>query len=164
MAKTQTDQPVTPSLLDRLIDEYPDETRERPRSRNQAFRDFKQTVCRDLENLLNTHQRCVSCPQGLDELKRSVLTYGIPDIRAAELGTDVGRQQFARLVEEILRTFEPRFLRVKVDLADNTDPIDRTLRFRIEALLRVEPAPEPVVFDSAIEPSTGNVEVRGTGR
>jgi type VI secretion system protein ImpF len=97
-------------------------------------------------------------------LKRSVLTYGIPDIRTAELGTDAGRRQFARLVEEILRTFEPRFLRVKVDLADNTDPIDRTLRFRIEALLRVEPAPEPVVFDSAIEPSTGNVEVRGTGR
>jgi type VI secretion system protein ImpF len=46
----------------------------------------------------------------------------------------------------------------------NADPLDRTLRFRINAMLRAEPAPEPVVFDSALQPTTGNVEVKGTGR
>ena len=43
-------------------------------------------------------------------------------------------------------------------------PLDRTLRFRIDGLLRAEPAPEPVVFDSALQPATGNVEVKGASR
>jgi type VI secretion system protein ImpF len=38
------------------------------------------------------------------------------------------------------------------------------LRFRIDALLQAEPAPEPIVFDSALQPVTGNVEVKGTVR
>ena len=33
-------------------------------------------------------------------------------------------------------------------------------RERIDALLFAEPAPEPVVFDSQLEPVTGNVEVK----
>ncbi len=41
------------------------------------------------------------------------------------------------------------------------EPLDRTLRFRIEALLRVEPAPEPVAFDSTLEPGAGGFAVRG---
>jgi type VI secretion system protein ImpF len=35
------------------------------------------------------------------------------------------------------------------------------LRFRINALLQADPAPEPVVFDSAVRPVTGDVEVKG---
>ena len=37
MAKTQTDQPVTPSLLDRLIDEYPDRNPRAAGSRTRRF-------------------------------------------------------------------------------------------------------------------------------
>lgn len=164
MAKLQSDQPLVPSLLDRLIDDRPDETRELPKSRSQVFREFKQSVRRDLENLLNTHQRSTTCPEELAELKVSVVNYGIPDIRGADLGTGAGRKYFARLVQEVIRKFEPRFQQVRVDLLDNSDPLDRILRFRIEAMLRVDPAPEPVVFDSALQPATGNVEVRGTSR
>ena len=161
MERVQPDQPLLPSLLDRLIDDRPDETREAPKSRSQVFREFKQGVRRDLENLLNTHQRARTHPENLEELNRSVVSYGIPDLRGADLATSGGRRNFARLVEEVIQRFEPRFLQVRVDLLDNADPLDRILRFRIEALLRVDPAPEPVVFDSAVEPATGNVEVRG---
>jgi type VI secretion system protein ImpF len=42
--------------------------------------------------------------------------------------------------------------------------LDRVLRFRIEALLRVEPTPEPVTFDSVLEPVTGNFELKGRDR
>jgi type VI secretion system protein ImpF len=48
-------------------------------------------------------------------------------------------------------------------MLENSNPLDRTLRFRIDALLYAEPAPEPVVFDSAMEPATGNVEIKGAG-
>ena len=59
-------------------------TRERPESRNQVLRELKQSVCRDLENLLNTPSAASRGRRDLDELKRSLVTYGIPDIRAAE--------------------------------------------------------------------------------
>jgi type VI secretion system protein ImpF len=46
-------------------------------------------------------------------------------------------------------------------MLDNAEPLDRTLRFRIDATLYAEPAPEPVVFDSSLQPATGDVHVRG---
>ncbi len=65
-------------------------------------------------------------------------------------------------MERVIRQFEPRLTKVTVALLDpGAEPVDRTLRFRIEGLLRVDPAPEPVAFDSAVEPATGNVEVKG---
>jgi type VI secretion system protein ImpF len=164
MAKVQADQPLVPSVLDRLVDERPEESREPPKSRNQLFRDFKQSVRRDLENLLNTHSRCTSYPAHLAELEFSLVNYGIPDVRGADMGTAEGRAAFTRIVEGVIRKFEPRFQQVRVALLDNTDPLDRMLRFRIEALLRIDPAPEPVVFDTSVQPVTGNVEVKGVGR
>ena len=52
---------------------------------------------------------------------------------------------------------------MRVKLKENAESLDRTLRFQIDALLLVEPAPEPVVFDSTLEPVTGSVEVKGAG-
>ena len=86
--------------------------------------------------------------------------YGIPDVSAANLGAASGRKSFYTLVERAISTYEPRFLRVKVLPLENADTTDRTLRFRIEALLNADPVPEPVVYDSALERSTGNFEVR----
>jgi type VI secretion system protein ImpF len=38
---------------------------------------------------------------------------------------------------------------------------DRTLRFRIEALLRIEPAVEPVTFDAVLRLNTQEYVVQG---
>ena len=38
MAKIRSDQPLVPSVLDRLIDERPDESREAPKTRGQDLR------------------------------------------------------------------------------------------------------------------------------
>jgi len=117
-----------------------------------------------LENLLNTRWRCSSWPENLDELELSLVNYGIPDITGAALGGARNREQFRQIVERVIKHFEPRFERVSVQMLDNVEPLDRTLRFRIDALLHAEPAPEPVVFDSALQPATGNVEVKGASR
>ena len=47
--------------------------------------------------------------------------------------------------------FEPRLAQVKVVFGDQANSADRALRFRIDALLKVEPAPEPVVFDTKVK-------------
>ncbi len=164
MAKIRSEQPLTPSVLDRLIDDRPDESRDAPKARNQTLREVKLSLQRDLENLLNTRRRATGFPADLTELELSLVNYGLPDIAGAELGSIENREEFARTVADTIRRFEPRFQEVDVRMLENADPLERTLRFRIDALLRADPAPEPVVFDSSIQPATCNVQVRGASR
>lgn len=161
MAKLRPDQPLVPSVLDRLLDDDPTARQETPRTRTQILRQLKQSVRRDLENLLNTRCRCMGFPADLGELEMSLASYGVPDITGADLGAARDREGFRRLFEEVIRRFEPRFKSVAVTILDSAEPSDRTLRFRIDALLYAEPAPEPVVFDSSIQAATGTVEVKG---
>ena len=103
-------------------------------------------------------------PEILEELEISLVNYGIPDITAADLAARPDRERFRRRLRA-----DPSRFRAAVQERSGRDarqrrPADRTLRFRIDALLHAEPAPEPVVFDSALEPATGNVEVKGAGR
>lgn len=164
MGKVEADQLLVPSVLDRLIDYEPTMTREPPKSRGQLLRDLKQCIRRDLENVLNTRRRCKSWPENLNELDLSLVNYGVPDLTNSALGTAEGREEFCRTFEEVVRKFEPRFARVNVEMLGATNPLDRTLRFRIDALVYAEPAPEPVAFDSSLQPATGNVEIRGAAR
>ena len=164
MAKIESQQPLVPSVLDRLIDEDPGATRETPKSRTQVLRELKLSVRRDLENLLNSRWRATSWPENLEDLELSLVNYGIPDITSARMSAAQSREELRRIVEVVIRRFEPRFKTVSVELLDNAEPLDRTLRFRINALLHAEPAPEPVVFDSALQPVTGNVEVKRSAR
>jgi type VI secretion system protein ImpF len=160
MAKIRDDQPLVPSVLDRLLDDEPDNSQETPKARHQVLRELKQSVRRDLENLLNTRWRCNSWPPDLDEVELSLVNYGIPDFTGVNMAAPSERERLRQTIERIVRRFEPRFKSVKVRLVDNVDPVDRTLRFRIDALLHAEPAPEPVVFDSQLEPATSDFEVR----
>jgi type VI secretion system protein ImpF len=164
MARIQPEQPLVPSVLDRLLDEDPTVRRDTPKPRSQVLRELKQSVRRDLENLLNTRRRCRSWPVNLAELERSLVNYGIPDLTAAGLGTAEGREEFRSTFERVIHLFEPRFTHIGVEMLDNSEPLDRTLRFRIDAMLQAEPAPEPVIFDSALQPATGSVHVKGAGR
>jgi type VI secretion system protein ImpF len=164
MPKIDADQPLIPSLLDRLLDDDPSLTRETAKSRTQVFREMKQSLRRDLENLLNTRWRYRGWPESLEELDLSLAGYGIPDITGADLRSSEDRERFRGIIEETIRRFEPRFKSVSVEMRDPAEPFDRTLRFRIDAMMYAEPAPEPVAFDSALQPATGTFEVKGSSR
>ena len=164
MARVSSDQPLVPSVLDRLLDDQPQSQRESPKSRTQVLRELKQSLRRDLENLLNTRRRCKSWPAHLEELEVSLVNYGLPDITGAHLSGAANREEFQRVLEEVVRRFEPRFKNVAVEMLSAADPLDRVLRFRIDALVEAEPAPEPVAFDSAVRPVSGAVEVIGARR
>jgi len=159
MARIDADQPLSPSVLDRLLDDEPENTREPPRSRYQVLRDLKQSVRRDLENLLNTRWRCTKWPPDLDQLEESLANYGIPDFSGTNFGSAESREQLRAIVEQVIRKFEPRFKSVKVVLLSNKDETDRRLRLRIDAVLYAEPSPERVVFDSKLEPIRGDFAV-----
>jgi type VI secretion system protein ImpF len=159
MARPRPDRPLLPSVLDRLLDDEPELTREAPASGNQLLRELRDSVRRDLENLLNTRHRCLSWPEGLEELEHSVFDYGVPDLTGANLASKRRRLTFLRSIEAIIKRFEPRFKTVKVTPLEKEDPVDRTLRFRIDAVMYAEPVPESVVYDSLVEPVTRTFRV-----
>jgi len=161
MAEIRADLLLLPSVLDRLIDNDPQVHLEASASRNQLLRDLKQAVRRDLENLLNTRIRCISWPAELPELKQSVVNYGIPDLTGTPLASSREREEFRRTIQSVILLYEPRLKKLRVTLGDQADAIDRTIRFRLEAILQAEPAPEPVAFDSTLRLTTGSFEVKG---
>jgi type VI secretion system protein ImpF len=163
VAKVEPTDPLLPSLLDRLIDEDPGARHEQPKSLAQQLRHLKQSVRRDLENLLNTRWRAIGWAPELGELEASIVNYGIPDFTGANLGSAGSRDDFIRIIQETIRRCEPRLKRVKVELVDNTEREDRTMRFRIDAMLQADPDPEQVVYDSALEPSSGNFRIGSAG-
>lgn len=161
MPPIRSDQPLVPSVLDRLLDDDPGVSSEPAKNRSQMLRELKLSVRRDIESLLNARRRNVSLPPGLAELANSLLTYGVPDFSGTGPATDAQRNTFCRMLEGVIKQGEPRLLRVSVSLVPDADALDRTLRFRIDALLRADPSPEPVVFDSALEPATHQFAVQG---
>jgi type VI secretion system protein ImpF len=160
MARSSNERLLLPSVLDRLLDYEPEMSREAVPTANQLLRDLKQSVRRDLENLLNTRARLLSWPAHLRELQQSLINYGLPDFTGVNLGSSKDRDDFCRVIQAIINQLEPRLIKVSVVPLTTSEPLDRTFRFRIDAMLRTEPAPEPIVFDSNVEPATGDVKIR----
>lgn len=151
---------LRPSILDRLIDREPELTQEPPPGRHQYLAELRKSVRRDLENLLNTRYRVVEPPDDLKQLSKSLLNYGLPDLATVNISDPEKKQRFVKDLERILRDYEPRFKSVRVTHLDNRDQTDRTLRFRIDAILWADPAPQSVVFDSVLEPVSRTVNVQ----
>jgi type VI secretion system protein ImpF len=147
--------PLQRSVLDRLSCD--DAAAGRPPA---SLDELRHAVRRDLERLLNTRRACLSPPEGFQPVEPSLTGYGMPDYAGTLIDAATAGEQIRREIEAVIRLYEPRLSRVKVDLLGNAEPLDRTLRFRIEAMLRVEPAAEPVVFSSSLEPTSSSFEVR----
>ena len=159
MASRNSQIKTTASILDRLIDYEPDVSKELPKSRAKTLTELKQAVRRDLEWLLNTKRSVVEIPESLEETTNSMATYGLRDLTGLGISNPAEQQRLIKEVEKTLKTFEPRFMDLKVKL-EPMNNLERSMRFKIEANLDVEPAPEPIVFDTVLELGTGEFEVK----
>jgi type VI secretion system protein ImpF len=147
-------------LLDRLIDDAPDQSREPPPSAAETLALLRRSVRRDLEALLNARRRWRSWPAGYKELDTSPMGYGIADFSAGAFNDPHQRDQLRASIEQTIRRFEPRLARVKVTLLDGQNTLDAVLRLRIDAMLRIEPAPEPIAFDTVVDAASAEVVVK----
>lgn len=154
---------IQPSLIDRLIDREPENRREAQDSRNQSMKELKDSVRRDLEWLLNSRRCPVEPPVSAKELRRSVFWYGLPDTTGVSISSGEDRHRLARMVEAVVTAYEPRLLNVTVVMQPVTSD-NHLLRFQIEALLRTEPAPARVFFDTTLELTKGEYAVAGEAR
>lgn len=160
MARSPSARPLLLSVLDRLLDDSPESAREMPLGEAQFEREFRASIRRDVENLLNTRVRFLAAPASAPELRRSGYEYGAPDFSGANLATRKRRGEHLKLIEAALKAHEPRFKSVKVTPVDDSERTDRTLHFRIEALVFAEPAPESLTLDSRVDPLTRSFQVR----
>lgn len=146
------------SVLDRLLDDDPKNSREAPLSRAQSVRMLKQSIARDLEWLLNTHRSIEEVRDSDLLLESSLYNYGLPDITSFNRRSSQDKKSLLRLLESAVSTFEPRLEGVRVSPQEGDDDRPR-LRFTIEGLLLIEPSPELVTFDTFVEVGSGECTV-----
>jgi len=161
MPTTPREGPVTLSALDRLIDQEPERKLEPPPTRAQSLRELKTALRRDLEWLLNTRRTIEASPASLKELERSLYNYGLPDVSSLYLRSTNDQALLLESIKAAIDIFEPRLLNIKVTLEPASNDT-RVIRFAIEGLLRMDPAPEHVYFDTVLEPMSGQYQVKGS--
>jgi type VI secretion system protein ImpF len=162
MARTHGDVTVTLSVLDRLIDREPKSQVEAPPSAAQSIRLNKRAVHRDLGWLLNTRRIADEPHEALGEVNRSVYVYGLQDFSSYAMGSTSDRAKLIRQLVAAIRLFEPRLASVQIQPIENEKVGLQELRFRIEALLMMDPTPEPISFDTVIELKSSVCRLTGT--
>jgi type VI secretion system protein ImpF len=160
MAGRDVSGPVTLSVLDRLIDDDPKRSAEVPLTRAQSVRALKTALKRDLEWLLNTRRTIEPAADSARETVRSVYHYGFEDVSSKSVLSSQDQNTLVKDMESALAIFEPRLKRVKVRM-ESAGGSTHSLRFVIDGLLDVDPAPEPVRFDTVLEIGKGAYEVKG---
>ena len=152
--------PVTPSLVDRLVDYEPKVKVEPAITYRKSLEQLRSSLRRDLENLLNTRCTPEIGQEEWEQLRHSTFAYGLPDITALGSNFLHDHKRLLARVEEAVNQFEPRLSPVKVSVS-MVSGTNRVLRFVIEGMLRVDPAPEHVAFDAALELISGEYQLLG---
>lgn len=158
MSNSQTR--VNASILDRLVGLYPDVPEEVAMRRLASVQGLKEAVWRELSALLNTRRKEHPISAEFEQCNSSLLVFGLPDFSAFSLRNPNDQRKLGAAIESAIRKFEPRLLDVTV-FPEPRKELDPVLRYRVEALLDAEPAPEPITFDTVLEADNGRFRVTG---
>lgn len=156
------------SLLERLLDDYPDEGQDRPSARRPRPEHLILSVLRDVEALLNTVRSWPppdeDAPPSEDgPLAESLLSYGVPDFTAVSADDPGSARLQAEAVRLTLERFEPRLEEVQVVpvAADGRggDEAIRHVTLKITAVLRMDPLRERLQLTTEIDSRDGHCVV-----
>lgn len=162
MAKSHAEDRPQMSVFDRLLDDQPKNMHEVPPSRSEAIRQYKAAVGRDLESLLNSRANPWEPGPEQPELAASSFTYGLPDFSDLSVTASSHRLALIKRIQRAIQLHETRLANVSVEVPkDNDTPGKLQLRFVVAALLLMDPAPEQVAFDTVLELSRGEYQVKG---
>jgi type VI secretion system protein ImpF len=161
MARWEPEQTVTQSVLERLIDRDPNLSADPPVTRAQSVRQLKASLRRDLEWVLNTRRTPTPAGSEFTELEQSLYNFGLPDVTTLSWDSSRDRARLARMIEQTVATFEPRITGLKVIAMESASGAQHVLRFQIQGLLDMDPAPEHISFDTVLQLSSGEYQVKG---
>lgn len=129
-----------------------------------SLEDFKDSVARDLEALLNTRSVIAEdVLKNYPECSESIVTYGLVDFADRSLSSPSDRAYICMCLEKTIARHEPRLRNVKAMLEVREDAVNR-LKFSITALLVASTSEEPVNFDALLQPSTLQYSISKAGR
>ena len=162
MSSRDLEPTVQQSILDRLLDYAPQLRADPPINWSESVRQLRASVMRDLEWLLNTRRVLHAAPAHLPELRASVYNFGLPDLSSHSPDSEATRHLLARQIEECINLFEPRLTAVQVTVPESAGgETPHRIRFSVDALLKMEPNPEQVTFDTVLEVTSGQFQVSG---
>ncbi len=157
--RAKTMKGLEPSLLEKLFDESPRNPAAGPMFKAVSLEEYKESIARDLEGLLNSRAAYQEDQMGeFPNCRNSVLTYGLADFSAMSLSNGYDRAAICRSLEQAVGRHERRLRNVNVSL-DAGNQFGGGLHFTIHALLDLEPAREPVSFDAMLQPTTLQYQV-----
>ncbi len=152
---------ITQSVVDRLMDLEPREAVDPQFSRAKHLKEYRTAVRRDLQWLLNTRRINEAAGPDMPDLRRSLFNYGLPDFSSYSLNSSNDRAELTSHIEDTIEIFEPRLRDVHVIVLESEAGDTRVLRFKIEALLVMDPAPEQIFFDGIRDPGNGEYQLLG---
>lgn len=143
-----------PSLIEKLLDDAPGKPGTGGLARALSVEQYKESVARDLEGLLNSRSAysAVDLAQ-FPNCRQSLMTYGLRDFSSMSLASAYDRAAICQSLEKAIARHEPRLSNVQVRL-DSDGRLGGGLHFTIQALLDLQPAREPVSFDALLQPTT----------
>ena len=145
----------TPGLLDRLLGEA---------SPRMSLEQYKDSVARDLEDLLNT--RCAIAAEAMrdyPECARSIANYGLLDFAGMCFGSDEDRARICAALKTAIERHEPRLRNVQARLEHEPGSINRVC-FAIYGTLAGLPHTEAVSFDAVLQPSSLHYSINRSAR
>jgi type VI secretion system protein ImpF len=153
---------LQPSLLDRLTDDQPEQIQESRETRVLSPARLRECVRRDLAWLLNTtHLQVLEPLEHHDEVARSVLNYGMPDM-AGRTASSFDRVAMEQALRQVILAFEPRLVGTTIKIKaylDDQRMNRNSLTFDIEAELWAQPLPLRLFLRTAIDLENGTAEV-----
>src|SRR4051812_47125092 len=126
MAEIRPNELLQLSILDRLID---DPRAGASSTAGYSLKNLRESLTRDLRNLLNTHVLFLPAPDDLPELECSLANYGLPEFTNLNLSSEDDCRRFEEEIQHCIERYEPRLTRIVVKLSERGDRGDRVLRF-----------------------------------
>jgi type VI secretion system protein ImpF len=172
MAELSSRDRLQPSLLDRLLDNAPQQDKEGSEARQLTRQQLRAAVLRDLSWLFNAiRAEPDATSTRTDELalwrknelaRHSVVNYGMPAYSGVTLSS-MDRFAIESSVEQVIRDFEPRIdpktLSVTINV-NESDEAHNTLQIVIRGQMWSQPVPLELLLAADLDIETGHTRVR----
>ena len=163
MSEASPQDRLQPFLLQRIKDDQPDVQQESRDRRVISPSEYRRTLLEDLAALLNSGNHIAANElKDYPEVAKSVLNYGVAELAGTTASGTTG-DIVARMVQNAIRTFEPRILGPSLQVRA-VDVVDAAGSHVVELEIRGEiwnvPAPESLYVRTAVDLETGRCELR----
>jgi type VI secretion system protein ImpF len=162
---------LQPSLIDRLLDNDPEQRTETSDARVLSRQQLRAAVLRDLSWLFNdtrmepevnsSRKEELALWRSVDFARRSVLNYGMPAFSGVTLSSmDTG--EIERAVVEAIRNFEPRIdpKTLEVEVRTDAGDLQNTLQLVIRGQMWSQPVPLELLLAADVDVESGTTRVR----